>query len=88
MPKSYVITKSDQKRADEQGGELPAILVGWHSNGWVQLASVLKQSVEGSTSELEAKVDQGQFIDLDRDACNQLIRMLRRARDAAYGRDE
>ncbi len=28
------------------------------------------------------------YADLDRDACNEAIRVLRRARDQAYGRDE
>lgn len=31
---------------------------------------------------------QGIWADLDRQACNELIRLLRRARDSAYGRDE
>ena len=30
----------------------------------------------------------GQFVTLDRDGCNKLIRTLRRARDQAFGRDE
>jgi hypothetical protein len=30
----------------------------------------------------------GWFVTLDRDGCNRMIRALRKARDAAYGRDE
>jgi hypothetical protein len=34
------------------------------------------------------EVDGGQWSDLDRAGINQLIRVLREARDSAYGRDE
>lgn len=30
----------------------------------------------------------GQYLQLDRDGCNRLIRNVRRARDQAFGRDE
>lgn len=87
MPKEYIVTKDMQRRLDEHGGECEAVRVGWWADCAVQIATVLKAPVEGSTSRTEAPVDQGQFVNLDRDACNELIRLLRKARDVAFGKD-
>lgn len=88
MPKEYITTASSRERADRLGGDREAVRVGWGREGWVQIASVLMQQIEGSTSPTEARVDQGQFVDLDRESVNNLIRVLRRARDQAFGKDE
>lgn len=53
--------------------------------------SSLLQLVERFTQEEgveAASVMQGLFGNLDRDGCNQLIRVVRKARDQAFGRDE
>lgn len=88
MPKDYVITAATNRRADELGGPREAVRVGWERDRLVQIATVSKAGVEGSASPLEAQVDQGQFVDLDRQSINHLIRVLKRARDQAFGRDE
>lgn len=72
MPKETVRT--------DNGGT--AVRVGWQADTGVQLASLRNADYEGSD---EAN---GQFVNLDRPQLNRLIRVLRRARDAAYGRDE
>jgi hypothetical protein len=88
MPKEYIVTRAEQRRADEHGGRREAVRVGWNAEaGWVQIATVLKAEVEGASYETTAEVDQGQFVSLDREACNRIIRTLRTARDKAYGAD-
>lgn len=87
MPKEYIITDTENRRAEEHGGRREAIRIGWDRIGYVQLATVLKSETEGSTGPIEGDVDQGQFVDLDRKASNQLIRAIRKARDEAFGKD-
>lgn len=53
--------------------------VGWSPQGGVQLGVDAVETVVGVT---------GLWTDLDRRGCNDLIRVLRRARDSAFGRDE
>lgn len=63
------------KRSDD-----PAeVNVGW-SEGYVQLSTV--------AIPLGGELQQGMWVDLNRNQINRLIKNLRRARDAAYGRDE
>jgi hypothetical protein len=89
MPKEYLVTEATRRRTDEQGGPTEAIRVGWDRyNGWVQIATVEMAGSDGAVEKTEGTLDQGQFVDLDRHTLNDLIRVLRRARDAAYGRDE
>ncbi len=60
-------------------------------DGWVQLATVNQASTLTLDSELPGDTPQkfdGWHVTLDREGINRLIRSLRRARDAAYGRDE
>jgi len=54
--------------------------VGWQRDGDVQIG------VDPLTGNVAA--DSGLWADLDRQGCNDLIRILRRARDSAFGRDE
>lgn len=79
MPKE-AIHPSTPQRDDEP---LRMAEVGWHANGWVQLGikTEIRESGESVTGDVVA-------TDLDRQQINNLIRVLRRARDQAYGRDE
>lgn len=52
--------------------------VGWQPDCWVQLRMAVDRK---NTGDVYA-------ADLDRQQINKLIRVLRRARDQAYGRDE
>lgn len=66
--------------------------VGNHQpDGWVQLASVNQSStltLPGDNPGDPPQKFEGWHVTLDREGINRLIRSLRRARDAAYGRDE
>ncbi len=72
--------------------ESAVVQVGWNNAGWVQV------SMEADKSYLQFAIDtpDGETSDrstiyspvLSRGEINKLIRTLRRARDAAYGRDE
>jgi hypothetical protein len=75
MPREYVYTD-----AANPDGTAPqrAVSVGWHESGYVQLATVVNDET----------MSEGQFADLDRRQINDLIRLLRKARDRAFGRDE
>jgi hypothetical protein len=88
MPKDYVITEHDRRQADHAGWRPLAVRVGWDKTaGWVQIATVLRADFDGIRP-VEGSVDEGRSIDLDHRAINKLIRLLRTARDQAYGRDE
>ncbi len=97
MPKinMYGIPNPDQNLADRR------IELGWRPfsmGGEMQLGvTKLAEGAEefrhreyfGATETTPAKpVWVGQFIDLDRNQINQLIRHLKDLRDSAYGRDE
>lgn len=57
--------------------------VGWDRElGLVDIATL-----EGGDVDEPTRARKGYFVQLDRDGVNQLIRTLRRARDAAYGSD-
>lgn len=61
-----------------------AVQVGWWKDyGVVQVASVDLSAPEGSDDPAH-----GLHCDLTRAAINDLIRVLRRARDQAFGKDE
>ena len=70
--------------------------VGWSRDCYVQIATTKLQPgadrdreyVDGSADNPLKHAWDGQWIDLDRHQINELIRHLRRARDAAFGRDE
>lgn len=64
------------------------VAVGWSRDGYVQIATVNplgEISMQGNRID---DIDPGWFIDMDRRSINDLIRLLRNARDAAFGRDE
>jgi len=56
------------------------VQVGWQREGGVQVGV---EPLVGNVA-----TDAGLWSDLDRQGCNDLIRILRRARDSAFGRDE
>lgn len=60
-------------------GERYNVKVGWDHMGSVQVGVDETPAVVGET---------GAWVTLDRHGCNDLIRILRRARDAAFGRNE
>lgn len=81
-------------------GSSRAVVVGWQKDTDVQVGTVDDNASAGldvwypgqsrpaegvSTS---AGVSSGFFATLDRQGVNDLIRILRKARDAAFGRDE
>lgn len=57
------------------------VTVGWGTNAYVQIATV--------SQELELNdPNRGWWVDVSRDEINRLIKVLRKARDQAYGADE
>jgi hypothetical protein len=85
MPREHVLS-CFARREDEpppDGPQLPdfRVQVGWGANDYVQIATVNPAADLGS-------VESGLYVDLDRKGINDLIRLLRKARDRAYGRDE
>lgn len=58
-----------------------AVEIGWGINTYVQIGSI-------DTTKERYSPDAGFYVDLDRVNINKLIKVLRRARDQAYGRDE
>lgn len=65
--------------------------VGWEQGRWVQLATTNQKSqltLPGDNEGDAPQVFGGWHVTLDREGINRLIRVLRRARDQAFGRDE
>lgn len=78
MPKE-IIRNASQVGDDDQY----RVDVRWNRKLYCQIATVKDPDAyrgEGARAE-------GFFVDLDRDALNRLIRVLRKARDQAYGSD-
>ena len=92
---SRVLQDDGSWKDEELSKPTVRIEVGWSRDMYVQVATTKL----GSNSEPVA-VDKdmvpvepegiwdGQWVDLDRHLINELIRVLRRARDQAFGRDE
>ena len=86
MPKEYI--ESCEGPFD---GAPFAVRVGWSREAeYVQIATIDPEgeTLSDSGGKNEVKVEGGNFVDLDRRRINDLIRLLRRARDQAFGRDE
>jgi hypothetical protein len=67
------------------GSQTPlAVEVAWGANTYVQIASI--NLVEKAKDPYAP--ESGFYADLDRPMINKLIKVLRRARDQAYGADE
>lgn len=86
MPKEYVY--DENKVVNESSGEEEPlnpnrVKVTWNREaGYVQIATV-NPEYEDLMSDKS-----GWYVDLDRRGINYLIRILRRARDQSFGRDE
>jgi hypothetical protein len=85
MPRESVSvsrTVADADGREVEGVVVSRIDIGWDNVGTVQLG------VTAPANELEAYRDGLYTENLDRSAINRLIRLLRKARDGSYGRDE
>lgn len=81
-------------------GSSRAVVVGWQKNADVQVGTVDDNAPAGfnvfypgqqqRTEDVNTSAgpSNGFFATLDRQGCNDLIKKLRHARDAAFGRDE
>jgi hypothetical protein len=90
MPKEYVeggltrnlyadIVTSDQAVESRSAWRVE---IGWDKHfPDVRIATTNPNAEIGS-------LESGLWVDLDRDSINELIRLLRKARDGAYGKDE
>lgn len=66
---------TDTGRVHQRG-----VKVGWNKKCYVEVGIA---QLDTSTE----MVENGIFLSLDRDGCNQLIRAVQRARNSAFGRD-
>jgi hypothetical protein len=88
MPKE-IIVQHGPRFYDDEGREVPQetqafVQVSWSSEAeYVQVATGSRDAVTH-----ESDSDRWMFVDLDRRGINDAIKVLRRARDQAYGRDE
>ncbi len=73
----------------QRGGDVRIASTKWRGEGAPDTAQVyLPGSHTGTAASGLPLAWDGQFIPLDRDQVNHLIRQLRAARDQAFGRDE
>jgi hypothetical protein len=87
MPREYVYGPASWPKEQDLEVEnerfAVSASVGWNKEtGHVQLATIRNGS-EGSFDPKD-----GLYMDMDRRSINELIRLLRRARDGAFGKDE
>lgn len=81
MPKELIFQHTKNGDPDT---ERPVLRVGWSREGsHVEVASLMPDGVALNPGP-EAN---GWFVQLERSDINRLIRLLRKARDAAYGSD-
>lgn len=99
MPKETTYSDQPMFFRREDGGQYPAdqyrdgegvktllhhgVQVGWNRNGWVEIGAT---TFVGETGEIESPFN-GCFLSLGRDGVNRVIRVLRKARDQAFGSD-
>ncbi len=89
MPKEY-IGNACYEVYDEAGNKVDhererAVEVRWHGHdhgGYVSVATLADK-----TNETDVEGTNGQYVELDREGVNCLIRVLRRARDHGFGKD-
>jgi hypothetical protein len=88
MPKE-VILQHEPRFYDESGREIPQetqplVQISWSREAeYVQMATGQRHPVTH-----ESEQDKWWFVQLNRTMINDMIRVLRRARDQAFGRDE
>lgn len=79
MPKE----RFDSRHTHETDDPLPFAVIGWErDHGEVQIGVLQGGDFDEGTEDRP-----GFYVSLDRNAINRAIRVLRRARDAAYGAD-
>lgn len=78
MPKEII-----KNASKVPGDEAYHIEIRWSPDMYAQMATVKKTENFGTVAEVE-----GMFVDLDRRTMNELIRVLRRARDHTFGKNE
>lgn len=78
-----------KENINSDDGGTTRIELSWQHDAYVQLTTALRRE-EAATPEHPEHVayDTGAYVPLDRYGINRLIQILRRARNAAYGRDE
>ena len=88
MPKEVV--RADAGAPPDAIGGYTVVEIGWNrETGTVQLVTKALNDLGGRLSDDEGiHYTDGMYAHLDRRGINDLIRHLRRARDAAFGRDE
>ena len=65
------------------------IELSWQHDAYVQLTTAIRrEEPESGEAPARAAYETGAYVPLDRYGINRLIQLLRRARNAAYGRDE
>lgn len=65
------------------------IEVSWQHDAYVQLTTALRRDEPPSLEDPGGvNYDTGTYVSLDRHGINRLIQILRRARNAVYGKDE
>jgi len=88
MPKEIVV-QHGPRFYDDSGREIPQetqpfVQVSWSQEAeYVQVATGSRDAVTH-----ESNSEQWLFVSLERREINELIRVLKRARDQAFGRDE
>ncbi len=88
MPKE-IILQHEPRYFDDEGREVPQetqplIQVSWSREAeYVQIATGVRDAVTH-----DCDTDTWRFVQLNRDMINAAIKVLRRARDQAFGRDE
>lgn len=94
MPKESVYGEQHIFDPEESNPKVPTVDILWgRDQGFVQIVSKVEDPHGGrwmdeNWNESEIYFTDGMYINLNRNAVNQLIRYLRRARDQAFGRDE
>jgi hypothetical protein len=85
MPKEYIEDRwAGHDDASVADGSPTRVKVGWSKEGeHVEIATVAPDEAELQPT----PEGNGWFVQLDRSGINRLIHTLRRARDAAYGKD-
>ena len=82
MPKEVILGEQARYNPDVPRDQ-PFVEISWgREAGYVQLATR-----EGGDVDESVRAREGWFASLDRQSINQMIRTLRRARDAAFGAD-
>ncbi len=80
MPREYI--ENDTRQGGDNSNHVE---VQWARDKFAQIGSIRKGDV-GNT-DTPARMSEGFYVNLDRSRINQLIRLLRKARDQAFGPD-